>query len=266
MNNLGDAIAYYVGLREARAQWDQVIEFSRGRGLREAELWQRAERLRPLYHLGEWDELRREADAIASWEERHGGGQRGVLTRIHLAHVLVHRGAVSDAAANVEALLPKARESGDPQVLVPGLTAAALVAAALGDGARALEYVTELEELTRASPAWRDFCLVWPVRIAIAAGEAVLAAAFVDDVKNDAAWNVCARLTAHAMLAEHAGQADEAARLYRDAAERWDAYGSVVERGYALLGLGRSGDVKALVEGQAIFSALGASPIVARAA
>ena len=68
------------------------------------------------------------------------------------------------------------------------------------------------------------------------------------------------------MLAEHAGQADEAARLYRDAAERWDAYGSVVERGYALLGLGRSGDVKALVEGQAIFSALGASPIVARAA
>ena len=58
MNNLGDAMAYYVGLREARAQWDKVIEFSRGRGLREAEMWQRGERLRPLYHLGEWDELR----------------------------------------------------------------------------------------------------------------------------------------------------------------------------------------------------------------
>ena len=266
MNNLGDAIAYFIGLREARAQWDKVIEFSRGRGLREAEMWQRSERLRPLYHLGEWDELRREADAIGSWEERYGGGQLGVLARIHLAQVLVHRGAVSDATANVEALLPKARESGDPQVLVPGLACAALVAATLGDDARALEHVAELEELTRGSPTWREYCLVWPARIAIAAGEPELGAAFLDDVEHDAAWNVCARLTAHAMLAEETEQSDEAARLYREAAERWDAYGSVVERGYALLGLGRCGDVKAQVEGQAIFAALGASPVVAKAA
>ena len=266
MNNLGDAMAYFVGLREARAQWDKVIEFSRGRGLREAEMWQRSERLRPLYHLGEWDELTREADAIGSWEERYGGGQLGVLARIHLAQVLVHRGAVSDATANVEALLPKARESGDPQVLVPGLACAALVSAALGGRARALDHVRELEVLTRESPTFRDHCLVWPARIAIAAGEPELGAAFLDGPERDAAWNVCARLTAHAMLAEHAGQLDDAADLYLDAAGRWDSYGSVVERGYALLGLGRCSDAKALVEGQAIFAALGASPIVARAA
>ena len=52
--------------------------------------------------------------------------------------------------------------------------------------------------------------------------------------------------------------------LYREAAERWEAYGSVVERGYALLGLGRCGDAKALGEGQAIFAGLGASPVVAQ--
>jgi hypothetical protein len=68
------------------------------------------------------------------------------------------------------------------------------------------------------------------------------------------------------MVAEHDDGVDDAARLYRDAARRWDDYGSVVERGYALLGLGRCGDVAAMREGHAIFAGLGASPVVALAA
>jgi hypothetical protein len=68
------------------------------------------------------------------------------------------------------------------------------------------------------------------------------------------------------MLAENAGRSDEAAGLYENAAERWDAYGSVVERGYALLGLGRCGDMSAQIEGRSIFTSLGASPLVAQAA
>ena len=68
------------------------------------------------------------------------------------------------------------------------------------------------------------------------------------------------------MLAEARGNAVEASALFRDAVEQWDEYGSVVERGYALLGLGRCGDAKASREGEAIFASLGASPVVARAA
>ena len=68
------------------------------------------------------------------------------------------------------------------------------------------------------------------------------------------------------MLAEARERPVEAAELYARVAERWDEYGSVVERGYALLGLGRCGDAKALREGQAIFAGLGASPVVAQAA
>jgi hypothetical protein len=59
---------------------------------------------------------------------------------------------------------------------------------------------------------------------------------------------------------------DEAAELYQEAAELWERYGSVVEQAYALLGLGRCGDAKALREGQAMFAGLGASPVVAQAA
>jgi tetratricopeptide (TPR) repeat protein len=266
MNNLGDGLAYFVGMREALGQWDDAIAFSRARGLRDPEMWQRGERLRALYHLGEWDELQREAGEILGWEEQTGGGQLGVMVRADLAHVLVHGDAVADAQRHVDALLPKARESGDPQVLVPGLTTAALVAAAHGDDARALEQVAELEELTRAMPTFRDYCLVWPSRIAVAAGDPTLAAAFLDGPEHASAWNACARLTGRAMVAEAKGRPDEAASLYRDAAERWDAYGSVVERGYALLGLGRCGDAAAMREARATFARLGASPVVALAA
>jgi hypothetical protein len=253
-------------LREGLAQWNQAIEFSRSRGLKDPEMWQRWERLRALFHLGSWDELVREANGIIDWDRRAGGGQLGVMARANLVPVLVHTGDLADAQAHVEALVPKARESGDPQVVVPGLTAAALVVAALGVDAEALEFVRELEEVTRESPTFRDYCLVWPARIATAAGEPALAEVFLDAKELDGAWNRCAHLTARAMLAEARGALDEAAILYRDAAERWDTYGSVVEQGYALLGLGRCGDAKALVEGHTIFSVLGASPVVARAA
>ncbi|MDH4102994.1 MAG: AAA family ATPase [Thermoleophilia bacterium] len=266
MNNLGDGLGYFVGIREALAQWDEAVEFSRGRGLKGPEMWQRGERLRALYHLGEWDELRREAEEVVAWEQRSGGGQLEVIARANLVHVLVHTGAVADAEANVDALVPPARESGDPQVLVPGLATAALVAAALGNDARALQHVVELEALTRGHPTWRDYCLVWPARVAIAAGEPELVEAFLDDKEYDAAWSRCARLTARAMLAEARGERGEASALFREAAGRWDEYGSVVERGYALLGIGRCGDAKASREGEVIFANLGASPVVARAA
>ncbi len=265
INNLADGIGYFVGLREALTHWDDGIAFSHSRGLTETEMWQRGERLRALYHLGEWAELQSEGDAVLDWEQRHGGGQLEVIALTHLATVFVHHGALENATASVDALVPKARESGDPQVLVPGLSTAALVAAALGNTGRALAFVKEL--LESRSPIWRDYCLVWPARIAIGSGEPELAEAFLArSSESSASWNVCAHLTARAMLAENAGRSDEAAGLYENAAERWDAYGSVVERGYALLGLGRCGDTNAQIEGQAIFASLGASPVVAQAA
>jgi class 3 adenylate cyclase/tetratricopeptide (TPR) repeat protein len=265
MNNLADARAHFESIRTARGAWDDAIEFSKARGLRFSEMWQRGERLRALYHLGEWDDLRSEADEVLGWVQGHGGGQLEVFVRLYLSDVLAHRGAVGEAAEHVAALVPLARSSGDPQVVVPGLTVAALVAWAQGDGRRALAHVVELEELTRGS-GWRTSCLVWPVRIAAAAGELHLAEAFLDAVDERPRWNVCAHLTARAMLAEARGETDETSVLYRQAVDEWDEYGSVVERAYALLGLGRCGDAGAMREGGAIFAGLGASPVLARAA
>ena len=265
-NNLADATSWFEGLRQARAIWDEGIELARGRGRTSSVIWQRGERLRCLYHAGEWDELLHEADEILGWEEEHGEGQIGVFARVHVADVLTHRGSLADATAHVETLLPRARESGDPQVLVPGLSVAALVASAGGSVGAALEHVLELEGMTRGQGAWRSHCLVWPARIAATAGQLHLVEEFLEGPERPTAWDSCARLTAHATLAEARGRADEAAALYRQAVERWDAYGSVVEQAYALLGLGRCGDAAALREGEAIFARLGASPVVAQAA
>jgi predicted ATPase/class 3 adenylate cyclase len=266
-NNLADATGWFEGLRQARKIWDEGIEFSRGRGRTSNVTFQRGERLRCLYHAGEWDEVLRESDEILRWAEEHGPGQIEVFAHRHRADVLTHRGSVVDAAAHVDALLPQARESGDPQVLVPGLCVAALVASAQSDTTTALQHVTELELLTRGgSLTWRSLCLVWPVRVAVAAGELELAEALLEGSEHHSAWDGCARPGALATLAEGRGKTDEAKSLYADAAERWGHYGSVVEQAYALLGLGRCGDAKALREGQAIFERLRAVPFVALAA
>jgi class 3 adenylate cyclase len=266
MNNLADGLGFFVGLREARAQWDEVIDFSKRRGLKQPEMWQRGERLRPLFHLCEWEELLREADEVVSWEQRHGGSQLEIIARIHRAAVLVHSGEIASAREDVDVLLPRARESGDPQVVVPGLSVAALVAAVEGDDSAALEHVNELERATRTSFAWRGYGLLWPARIAVASGHLDLAEKFLEGTTTTSAWDVCTQLAARALFTESAGRSAEAAAAYREAAERWYAFGSVIEQAYALIGAGRCGDAQSGREGQAIFAGLGASPVLAAAA
>ena len=227
MNNYADALFYFDSARAARAAWEEATEFSRERGLAWAEMWATAESLRALLHLGEWDELRVRADEVLRWAAEHGGGQLEIFPRLYLTEVLVHRGDIAGAAEQVDALMPRARESGDPQVVVPGLAAAALVESARGDQDRALGHVLELEALTRESAGWRTYCLTWPARIAAAAGELHLIEAFLDGSDDPSNWNACARPTARALLAEAGGVIDGASTLYREAADRWSEFGSV---------------------------------------
>ena len=266
MNNLADAESWYVGLGQARETWEQAMTFSRERGLIGAVMWQRGERLRCLYHAAEWDDALGEAAEVLAWSEARSGGPMAVYARLPLAGIRLHRGDLEGARAEVAALVSAARRSGDPQVLVPGLSMAALVDSAAGDVDRAAEGLLELESITRGQPAWRSFCRVEPVRIAVATGRLDLGESFLDGAEFASGWDVCARAAAHAMLAEARGDVDDAADAYREAAAQWREYGSVLERAYALLGLGRCGSADAAGEADEIFGRLGARPILARAA
>jgi len=264
MNNLADGEAFYVGLRQARETWEQAIQFSRERGIKGAMMWQRGERLRCLYHAGEWDDALTEAAELLQWTE--DGGPLEVYARLPLAGIHLHRGDLAGAQAHAIALLDEARKSGDPQVLVPGLSAMALVASAAGERDRALGYVSELDVASKGLVTWRSLCLVEPLRIAVAAGEIELAESFLEGSRHTSAFHSAARPGAEAAIAESRGSTDAAAGLYREAAERWDEYGSDVEQAYALLGLGRCGDGQAARDAEAIFGRLGARPVLSRAA
>ncbi len=268
MNNLADTTATFVGVGPALELWKEGTAFAVSRGLGAVAIWQRAERLRGLYHAGRWDDVLEEAAEVREWLDEHGaGGQIDVFANAYPAAVLAHCGSSAEACGHVEALLESARESSDPQVLVPGLEVAALVASAGGEIDRAVGLVRELERFTAGKPVWRSACLGWSIRIASAAGELDVASAFLDGSKTESAWDAAARPGASAALAEVRGDADEATTLYAAAAEGWANYGSVVERAYALIGLGRvADDAKAARQGKAIFADLGASPVVARAA
>ena len=266
MNNLADALSWFVGLDEAREAWDEAIAFSSGHGIIEAATWQRAERLKCFYHGGDWDHALLEAEDVLAWAIERGSGQLEAYVRWPIAGIDVHRGRLDEAGAHVAALVPAARKSGDPQVFVPGLATAALVASAAGRNDDAREHVSELDRFTARDPAWRSFCLAAPVRIAVSIGDVELAEAFLEGPPHDAAWDRCARLAARAAVAEARGRADEAAGQYREAAALWEGYGSVVEQAYALLGLGRCGDADATRAAEAIFGGLGARPVLAEAA
>ena len=167
-NNLGDAEAWYVDLATARATWEQAIAFSVERGLIGPAMWQRGERLRCLYHGGEWDAALTESTEVLTWELETRPGPLEVYARLPMAGIAVHRGDLQAAKAHVSALVAAARRSGDPQVLFPGLSMAALVASAAGDGPSALGYLEELELETRHQSAWRSYCRVEPLRVAVA--------------------------------------------------------------------------------------------------
>lgn len=198
----------------------------------------------------------------------HGGTQIEVNSLIITAPVLAQRGRVDDAAQQAAIFLPRAREVGDPQSLGPALVQAAFVSAVRGKLGDAVALVEEFEGFAGGATVEVFGGLTVMARICVAAGEVAIAERLVHGTADVAAGPVAlnSMTSSRALLAEAHGELDDAANLYREAAAGWGEWGSVVERAYALVGLGRCGDSDAGREGKAIFERLGAVPFAALAA
>ena len=266
--NLGERVAFFEGLEAGRGLIVQGLEFAKRRGLTHHVMWSRASLLPYSYELGEWDEVLRESEEIVSWDREHGGTQIEILALTVRASILAQRGRIDEAARDTAVVLPRAREIADPQVLAPALILGALVSALRGRLAEAVAQVEEfahLADLPRAE-VFAGASVV--TRICVAAGRAEVAERLVQELSGapgPVARNslACSR----ALLCEARGELDEAARLYREGAEGWAEWGSVVEHAYALLGLWRcAGDEGARREAEAVFGRLGAVPFTALAA
>jgi tetratricopeptide (TPR) repeat protein len=270
--NISTVVWLVEGPAEALEVQNAGIDFGERHGMAGLTMWIKAFALWPLFDLGAWEELVRFADELISWDELYGGSYFGVMALCSKAQVLLRRGQLQEAGLLSRAFLPRGRKIEDPQVLAPALAVAAMIDHAKGDGTGA---VALIEEYCRAAPSATLEGGAFDhevVRLCAATGSLGVAERLLETRSAALTRHRHAVLTARAILAEVYGDLQEAAGLFAEAAQRWDEYGFVLERGQALLGLGRcrlalgAADATGpLADAREVFARLGARPLAAAA-
>jgi class 3 adenylate cyclase/tetratricopeptide (TPR) repeat protein len=267
---LGDFVWWTEGPSAGLNVYRAGIDFTARRGMTYYTTYLKGESVRPLFELGEWDALLGIVGELVDWDET---SYQALLARSYDAHVRLRRGRVTDAAALSDEFLPRARESGDPQVLVPALATAALIEESRMTAVAAVRLVEEFEEFTRGHAMWRAKHLPEVLRISTAAEAILLAESLLEGTEMVTASHRHAVHAARAVLAEANGQLEQALGLYEETAERWAEFGFVLEQGYALLGAGRCllalrdpvSAAQRLGKARDIFASLGARPLTGEA-
>jgi tetratricopeptide (TPR) repeat protein len=269
--NLGDSVWFVEGPAKGQELYEAGAELADRRGSPGAADWARMQSMWTRYDLGAWDDvLEIGARVLANYPEREGS-QIAVLAEIYRRDVMVHRG-LPDAGDVVEtALLPRAREIGDGQVVVPVFRVAALGRLARGNVADALALVEEADEILRNFVGFRSWFLDWAARVCRAAGAPDLLRSLIGQGIDHMTRDANSLTSAATVLAEIEGDDEAAFEGYRGAADRWEAFPSVLEQGLALAGAGRcllslgrpNEAVARLREARDQFASLAASPLVA---
>jgi class 3 adenylate cyclase/tetratricopeptide (TPR) repeat protein len=267
---LGDFVWWTEGPAAGLNVYRAGIDFADRRGMTYYTTYLRGESVWPLFELGEWDTLLEIARELVEWDRT---SYQALLALSYDAHVRLRRGQVTDAKGLGNEFLPRARVSGDPQVLVPALATAALIEESRGNTVEAVRLVEELGDFTRGQAMRRAQHLPDALRVCAAAGATTLAESLLEGTEVVAARHRHAVHAARAVLAEIQGQLNQSLSLYQEAAERWADFGFVLEQGYALLGAGRcllalrdpERAATRLQKARGIFQSLDAHPLVGEA-
>jgi class 3 adenylate cyclase/tetratricopeptide (TPR) repeat protein len=216
------------------------IELAEARGSVDWAMLNRSQTLAPLFDLGRWDEVVTTSDRLIRWSRAAGEGYQSIEAEIRKGEVLLHRGRLDEAARLTEASLPAARGIAEPQLLMVALAVAAKVRQGCGDVAGSLELVHELDAMRGGRSAWYQAPQLSDlVRTCVAGNDLALAERLTKNVPVHAVRHRLNVMTAHALLDEAKGELESASRTYTEVAERWEEYGSSLERGQTLLGAGR---------------------------
>jgi class 3 adenylate cyclase/tetratricopeptide (TPR) repeat protein len=265
--NLAWVVWFYQGPQAALDAFGEGIAFCERRGITETTLHMRGESLSLLAELGQTEQAIAEAGPLADRLQTAGDIDH-VSTRALQLRLLAERGTPKQAPAPDE-LVTAARDIG-----LPGFIALAFAAAAqlLLAGRQPEQARTLLHELDRLTAVRTD--LVWQLpsllRVALALDDLTVAERLATGIKPVTPLHEHVLASAHAQLAEAAGNHTAAAELYQQAAERWRQFGNVPERAYALLGHGRclttlgTPDAETpLREARDLFTTLGYQPALA---
>jgi tetratricopeptide (TPR) repeat protein len=231
----------------------------------------RAEGLRILYDLGDWDELLRVSAEIGQVLTDTGHRYWAVMQDSVRSLALAWRGEVEAARGAQIDLLPQARKFKDFQILAPALTAAAVTHLAAGHPAGAFRVVTELQAAVTEASSW-----FWVphlpdlTRACVAAGKPHAADTLISRAPATTTRHRLCVLTAKATLSEARGAIREAMHMNQEAVAGWSEYGHLFEHGRALAALGRCTlelgephSENALTAAAAIFSRLQAKALLA---
>jgi class 3 adenylate cyclase/tetratricopeptide (TPR) repeat protein len=247
------------------------IELAERRGSTDLAMAFRAETLLPLFDLGDWDLLLELAGQVLRWAGPDGERYFTLLAQSQQARVSAYRGDLVSAAGLTDRVLQAARDIGDPQVLVTALAAAALVKRALDDADAMIALVEEVERATRDRPSlYRAQHVCELVRVCTAGGAIDLAERLLEGVDAPGRRHALSVLAAGAILEEARDRLEPASTAFREAMDGWRDFGFLLEEGEAGLGAGRilvqlrqPEAAEALKRARAIFTRLGAAPLVA---
>jgi class 3 adenylate cyclase/tetratricopeptide (TPR) repeat protein len=273
--NLGDVVWFAGDPAGAQQLYEAGGELAVRRGASGSADWAQMQSMWTRYDLGAWDELLGIGDELQDRELRGdralGATQLSVLVDAYRRDVLLHRGSLEGRTVVEETLLPRAREIGDGQVVVPVFRLAALGCVARGELSGAVDLVAEVDDVLSDRPGQRSWLLDWAAPVCRAAGEPSRLRALIDQGTDYLARNANSLASARAALAEIEGDHEAALAGYEDAATRWKAFPSVLELGHALAGAGRSllalgrtsEAATRLREARERYTSLGAAPLVA---
>ena len=158
------------------------------------------------------------------------------------------------------------------ELIIESLATAAAARAALGQHDDAAALLSEIDAIpdSRESPYYAAY-LPTMVRTALTIDNPQLAHQLTTGLQPRHPIAEHALVTASASLAEARGELDTAADGYRDAAQRWQQFGTTPEHAHALLGHGRcltalgqpAPATQALQRARAIYQTLHAAPALA---
>ena len=270
-NNLAVARYPLEGPARSLAAFDAALAFCEQRGLREAERVLATNRPGLLAELGHTDNALADAEALAAVLE--ASGQMADLVEVRGVELSVKLACGSTPErARVEWLLETARGISHIDINTSGRAVAALALAheAPADARAVLAELDEIPGSERSPYFARHLASI--TRVALSVHDRPLADRLAQKLKPRYPLDEHALCAARAALAEHAGDYEEAAELYAEAASRWQEFGNVPERAYALLGqgrcrraLGRPGAEDPLLEARELFASMGYEPMVVEA-
>jgi tetratricopeptide (TPR) repeat protein len=237
-NNLGVAAWMYEGTQASFDLSREGIEFAQRRGLTEMAEGMAGGQPPILADLGRTEEAISDATRLADRLEQ-AGDITFVESRSLQLRLLAEQGR-PEQAPSPEPMLEAARDGGQPQWMAVAVAAAASLLHAQAQPEHARLLLNELDK-TPASRPDPLYASVLPslIRSALALGDHNLATSLTEGVPPLTPLHQHALTSSQAQLAEATGNHTEAASLYTNAAHRWQQFGNVPERAYALLGQGR---------------------------